>query len=288
MHSRKRESHLSGIGIHGRATIIADECFVSCSAQACFGKQFIFWMTTTSVFAKFLKFLCWRKLQSRGIPENTTLVEYFELFSTRLSRCEEVVKALQNGSDFACVEVQEILNDTGMRNAFGTMLSAYAFKRITSQRLVEMANAIIDTASCLVSMSKHFGSEALLEDVVTRTTELVTRYLTKTGISAFPVSKFEVFDCSSLFSDYVTRVSELKQTLQLNMQQLEDMRLTTFMCYNCTEKPAISALLPCGHAFLCADCLSDAADSGLTPKCYICRRDIAKVIRLQYHKSSLS
>lgn len=241
-------------------------------------------MTTANVFAKFLKFLCWRKLQSRGIPENTSLAEYFQLFSARLARCEEVVNALENGSDFACIEVQEILNDAVMRSAFGTMLSAYAFKRITSQRLVEMANAIIDTASCVVSMSKHFGSEPLLEDVVTPTTELVTSYLTRTGISAFPVAKFEVFDCSNLLSDYLTRVSELTQTLQSNKQQFEHMKLTTFMCYNCAEKPAISALLPCGHAFLCADCLSDAAASGLTPKCYICRRDITKVIRLQYHQ----
>lgn len=237
-------------------------------------------MKAGNAFHEFLRFLCWREKGSRGIPGGKSVVTYFEAFSGLLERCQNILDEVRAGADFAGDQIQNQINSGEIRDAFGRILSLYAFKRLTTQRLTEMANAIIDTSSCVCSISALLGIETDLKHIASQTTEKISSYITQTGIAIDQVSSFNQFDCSSFFAEFLDRRDDLRIKLKQKELELEKMKERTYVCYNCGDLPAVSALLPCGHAFLCHECLSQAVDSGITHRCYACKREVAEVIRL--------
>lgn len=212
------------------------------------------------------------------------MTKFVEGFESLVAKCITILEEISSGVRFSDIALQEKLADKEMKSMFGTLHSELAFRRLTSICLTESANTIVDTCSCLFAISRLYESSGIeTRDIADRTVSTLRNYLDLTKVTTkLEVSSFQEFDCSSDFADFLEQKNKIRDEFTAMSERLDAMKFKSVMCYNCNEHPAISALAPCGHAFMCFQCLSEAMDSQLTRKCYICGKEIQRVLRLRF------
>ena len=218
------------------------------------------------------------------IPAGISLNEYVNTFQETLKECTLVLQLLKNGMKIKDNEVQNLLKSDNISAISQIFYSEYSFQRLCEDYLISMSNTIIATCSTIASFSslttKDFSQMKAIAEASSSAIELYISLNNVALPNTVELLKFKVFDIDKDFSKYLNLERE-ERKLRLKEKELEEIKFKSHVCYLCDERPAISAILPCGHTFLCLECLEEAIKSNNVWKCFVCGNKIESVMRIR-------
>ncbi|OHT05011.1 hypothetical protein TRFO_27318 [Tritrichomonas foetus] len=239
---------------------------------------------TNQLNHKLFSYLFQKNCCSRQKMNCRLLFESYHDFIENIEKLIDIIQKINLGCSFTDESIQTIIKDKYFQKITHNFPTEYAFKRLSLIHFLNTGNSIISTCSLLSSVCKYAQTSYEKYDIIAYLVDSkITQLIDLINITIdIQREKYHQYDISNDIKQFFSNtLHEKRNEFIQRKKSYDNLKFQSFMCYNCNEYPAATALLPCCHSFLCIHCIEAAMKSdSFASKCYVCGKKVTDIIRL--------